>query len=203
MFNNDVKSALLECLNENIKQEDVFLRYRLYEQVAGSTAGSTGSAPAPAGSTGTSPSPAGTTGSFPTSPVTPGPPPTGVPLTTSPVTPGGSPLTPTPMTRITGGTKGGRGSGINITGNTADEEIDKEFTKNIDTFTGALGDAGGLLGIYAGLNTLTSTLGLIPGLSTRPIVGQVYRNLLNIIPNQEALRKEGLGYTKGFARMAD
>lgn len=199
MFNNDVKSALLECLNENIKQEDVFLRYRLYEQVAGSTAGSTGSAPAPAGSTGTSPSPAGTTGSFPTSPVTPGPPPIGVPPTTSPVTPTVSPTSPAPMTRVTGGSKGGRGVGMkDQSSNTGYESVSDAFKDAVS----ALSDTGELGGVLAGINTTIAGLGLM-GATGIPIVGQVYRNLLNIIPNQEALRKEGLGYTKGFARMAD
>lgn len=183
MFNNDVKSALLECLNENIKQEDVFLRYRLYEQVAGSTAGSTGSAPAPAGSTGTSPSPAGTTGSFPT----------------SPVTPGGSTSTPTPMTRVTGGSKGGRGVGMkDQSSNIGYENVSDAFKDAVS----ALSDTGELGGVLAGINTTIAGLGLM-GATGIPIVGQVYRNLLNIIPNQEALRKEGLGYTKGFAKMAD
>jgi hypothetical protein len=195
MINFEVKNLLVECLNENIRQEDIFLRYSLYEANGSTAGGSTGSVSGStgsiSGSTGTSP--AGST--FPTSPVPGG-------LTTGPkMFPSsgggytGSGISLSPASGIGGGAGAG---GSAPSGETFDAgEIGYDILQQLGV-AGAIGLQSNLM---VGLQNMASKFGLG---GVVPYGGRWYmRNVANILRNEEELRKEGLGYTKGWAKLAD
>jgi hypothetical protein len=102
--------------------------------------------------------------------------------------------TPPPTVRkLTGptgpSTGGGRGAGL--AGATATGP-----TGGVDILS-----ALGLVGAASVTNFTANLLKKVP----TGIYGQnwVTRNIANILPKQEELRKEGLGYTKGWASLAD
>lgn len=195
MIDNQVKNILLECLNENIKIEGMMIRYNLFEGTTGSSGGSTSGGPGITGGGGGSTPGGGSPGGG----------------ATGSRAPGGATGSRAPGGGATGGGGGGGGSGkptyYTVYGSPRVIPPAKPFipdpmlqmTHNAINSLIDAGELGVVLGSVNRFSDMVRRAQEVTGTENAYGAAWLRNNLANIIPKQEALRKEGMGYTKGWA----